>query len=98
MSDKKKFEDVDLEKLKELQDKFNNIVLQLGQVDIELIKNSQENERLNSVKESLHSDFLKLRQDEQTLADELTKKYGVGVLDPRTGEFTPQQNSDNKSN
>lgn len=91
MAEGKKFEDVDLEKLKVLQDRFNNIVLQLGQIDIEIIKNQTEKERLETLKVKLEEDYKSLRTDEQSMASELTKKYGAGILDPRTGEFTPQE-------
>lgn len=91
MAEKQKFSDEDMSRLKELQDRFNNIVLQFGQIDIELIKTRGEIDRLNTLKEKLEEDFKSLKTDEQSLANELTKKYGPGVLDPRTGDFTPQE-------
>jgi hypothetical protein len=91
MSEAKKFEEVDLEKLKVLQDRFNNIVLQLGQIDIEIMKNQAEKERLVSLKDKLEEDYKILRTDEQSMASQLTEKYGAGILDPRTGDFTPQE-------
>ena len=97
MSEIKKFEDADLENLKKLQDRFNNIILQLGQMDIELIKNKSEKDRLEDLKAKLEADYSVLKEDEKQLADQLTKKYGGGILDPRTGDFTPQDNL-NKSN
>jgi hypothetical protein len=90
MTEAKKFEDADLETLKVLQDKFNNIVLMLGQTSIEIIKNQTEKERLETLKSKLENDYKTLRTDEQSLAAKLTEKYGAGILDPRTGEFTPQ--------
>jgi hypothetical protein len=88
---KQKFTEEDMTKLKGLQDRFNNIVLQFGQIDIEIIKNKTELDRLTELKTQLENDFRTLKADERALADELTKKYGAGILDPRTGEFTPQQ-------
>ena len=93
MAEGKKFEDVDLEKLKVLQDRFNNIVLQLGQIDIEIIKNQTEKERLEALKVKLEQDYKALRTDEQSMASELTSKYGAGILNPQTGEFSPQETS-----
>ena len=95
MSDIQKFSDEDMAKLKELQDRFNNIVLQFGQVDIEIIKTKTETERLTNLKSKLEADFLSLKTDEQALAADLTKRYGAGVLDPKTGAFTPQENKSN---
>ena len=95
MAEGKKFEETDLEQLKVLQDRFNNIVLQLGQIDIEIIKNQTEKERLEELKVKLEQDYKTLRTDEQSMASKLTEKYGAGILDPRTGEFTPQENKIN---
>lgn len=92
----KKFSDEDMTKLKALQDRFNNIVLQFGQVDIEIIKNNNEQIRLKDLKLKLEEDFGILKTDEQAMASELTKKYGAGILDPTTGAFTPQ--GEKKSN
>jgi len=92
MSDKQKFSDEDMAKLKELQDRFNNIVLQFGQIDIELIKTKTETERLTALKLKLEEDFKLLKTDEQAMASQLTTTYGAGILDPRTGDFTPQEN------
>jgi chromosome segregation ATPase len=95
MPDKQKFSDEDMAKLKELQDRFNNIILQFGQIDIEIIKTETETERLKNLKSKLTEDYKKLKSEEQALAGELTKKYGAGVLDPKTGDFTPQENKGN---
>ena len=95
MSEIKKFEEADLQLLKELQDRFNNIVLQLGQINIEIIKNQAEKERLDELKIKLETDYETLRTDEQTLASKLTEKYGTGILNPITGEFTPHENKIN---
>ena len=90
MAETKKFEEAELAKLKDLQDRFNNIVLQLGQVNIEMIKLNAEKTRLENVKTQLETDYATLRTNEQELAKQLTDKYGAGVLDPQTGNFTPQ--------
>ena len=96
MAEAKKFEDIDLEKLKVLQDRFNNVVLMMGQTDIELIKIQVETDRLLSLKSKLEDDYKALRVDEQSMASELTAKYGAGILDPRTGNFTPQEVTKNQ--
>jgi len=95
MAEKIKFSDEDMAKLKELQDRFNNIVLQFGQIDIEIIKTKTENERLTNLKLKLEEDFKSLKADEHEMANQLTTKYGPGILDPKTGDFTPQENKSN---
>lgn len=92
MSDKIKFTDEELNKLKSLQDRFNNVILQFGQVDIEIIKSKDDLKKLENIKEQLEVDYSRLRAEEVALAEELTKKYGGGMLNPATGDFTPEPN------
>lgn len=91
MEEKKKFAEEDMATLKALQDRFNNIVLAFGQVSIEIIKNTDEQMRLNHLKLKLEDDFKVLKTDEQEMAKDLTTKYGAGILNPASGEFTPQE-------
>jgi len=88
MSEIKKIETVELEKLKSMQDRFNNIILQLGQISVELIKLSSEKERLESLKSKLEEDYRNLRDEERKFSNDMTNKYGPGILNPETGEFT----------
>lgn len=92
MAETKQFDQVDMDKLKAIQDKFNNIVIQLGQVNIELIQNEELKTKLEDVKFGLETDYKNLKKDEKLLAEELSLKYGVGVLNPETGVFTPREN------
>jgi hypothetical protein len=92
MSVKQKFSEEEIDKLKSMQDRFNNIVLQLGQINIEIIKVHEELVRLQELKTKLEDDYKKLRAEEVSLSVELSKKYGSGILNPDTGEFTPEKN------
>lgn len=92
MAETKQFDQVEMDKLKAIQDKFNNIVIQLGQVNIELIQNEELKTKLEDVKFGLETDYKNLKKDEKLLAEELSLKYGVGVLNPETGVFTPREN------
>lgn len=89
MDEKIKFTEEELNKLKTMQDKYNNTVLQMGQIDIELIKTRLELKKLEDLKSKLENDYIVLRNDEILIVKELTKKYGPGMVQPDTGEFTP---------
>ena len=72
----------EVEKLQELQQKNNNLVVELG--NIELTNIALEERRENA--EKFLSD---LRVSEQELAKELEDAYGVGTIDMVKGEFIP---------
>lgn len=89
MAEAIKFTTEEMTQLKSLQDNFNNLVLQFGQLRIEEINLERTTKRLAEVKEKLNSDYSGLLMAEQQLSAALNAKYGDGVLDPRTGLFTP---------
>jgi hypothetical protein len=72
----------ELEKIKKLNDQSNNIVLSLGQVELNL-------SILNQQKSELLLQFQDLQKEQNSLGQELDKKYGSGNIDLATGEFTP---------
>jgi len=84
-----KFTEDEMKTLKELQDSFNNLVLQLGQLRVEELNLERTSQKLSDAKKKLDVDYANLLDAERKLSAELNVKYGDGVLDPRTGIFTP---------
>ncbi len=75
----------ELDKLKDLQNKLNDIISTLGQIEIQF-KDLQDTKTqtlltLNSV-----------RAEQNSLGEILNKKYGNGVIDIETGTFTLKDN------
>ena len=82
--EKKVLTEEELQKLKKFQEKENEIIVALGQI-------AYQRENLNEQKDQIKQtkkEFDKMRAD---FADELTKKYGDGLLNTETGEITPQK-------
>ena len=79
-----KFDIQDLEKLKSLQVKIDQLIVQLGQVSL-------QKHQLEESEKSLKQEVGKLKNEEQQLADEFTTKYGKGTLDIESGNFSPQE-------
>mgnify|MGYP003114526839 CR=1 FL=1 len=83
-----KFTDDELSKLKEIQQNYVNIQVQLGQIGIARIRmESQLNEITNS-EIDLRKNFDKNSKEEATFLEDIRKKYGDGELNPETGVFT----------
>jgi len=77
-----KFEDKDLQTLRDLQGQTDKIVYSLGQISI-------QRERLNMSENQLKEELTKIDQKEAELGKEFASKYGVGNVDIETGNFTP---------
>jgi len=69
-------------KIVELRDKFNEIVISLGQLSI-------EKDRLERDEKYLKEEYQKFGLEERELLSKIQTEYGEGNLDINTGEFTP---------
>ena len=82
MAEAIKFTEEELQTLQNLQSTYNQITLAMGQVSLQKIQ-------LENREESILTTLSEVREKENTLAKELTDKYGKGSLNIETGEFTP---------
>lgn len=82
MADAIKFTEEELQTLQNLQSTYNQITLAMGQVSLQKIQ-------LEEREESILNTLSEVREKENTLAKELTDKYGKGSLNIETGDFTP---------
>jgi hypothetical protein len=72
----------ELETLKELRVKVNNLTFQRGQIGL-----AEDN--LEFQKITLQEELQKLSQEEQKISSELYEKYGKGNVDLDEGTITP---------
>ena len=60
-------------------------------------KRREEAEKnLEEAEIKLEADYISLQDEEKKLVKDLSKKYGQGSLDPKTGVFTPTENTEEK--
>ena len=91
MAEQTKFTDEELNEIQSIQDNYNDISIQFGQIEVQKILMQQQLETLEKSHEGLQSDYRKLQKVEKELSEKLNDKYGTGTLDIKTGIFTPQQ-------
>ena len=84
-----KFTEEELTSLAELQNKSAAITNRFGQLAIAKINLEKQNESVEEEEFKLHEELESLKKEEQTQLESITKKYGPGQLDPKTGVFTP---------
>ena len=79
-----KITEQEIEKVKGLKVKFDQLVNTIGQVEVQLYN-------LREQKKELQVSLLNIQQEELTLAKELEEKYGKGTVSLDTGEFSPTE-------
>ena len=82
MAEITKFTEEELNEIKKLQELYNTVVYQAGQVYLDgLTLKNKENQ--------VNSNMEEVKKKEETIISSLTKTYGVGSINLETGEFTP---------
>ena len=83
MSKETKFTEEELKQLNTIKESYDSLTVQLGQLELEQIL-------LANSKEKALTSFSELREQEATLANTLTTKYGKGQLNLETGIFASE--------
>ena len=79
-----KFTEEESTELRELQQKFNGITVQFGQLKIRKLE-------IEKIEAKLVEDLDKSNVESQSIATKLSEKYGAGTFNPETGIFTPDE-------
>ena len=89
MAKETKFSEEELKSLSELAQGYQTTQAAFGQLRVQKILLSQQQEGLEEAEVKLETDYITLQDKERELVKELNDKYGPGSLDPQTGVFTP---------
>tara|TARA_Y100000034_G_scaffold41999_1_gene51550 strand:- start:247 stop:540 length:294 start_codon:yes stop_codon:yes gene_type:complete len=84
-----KFSEEELGKIKEFQQRYLDIQMGYGQVQITRSRLEQQFESLDEAHDKLNENLVNTQTEERSFIEEINKKYGDGVLNPETGVFTP---------
>lgn len=85
-----KFTDQEIAQIKEIQQKYNVLGVQLLQIKLAWKDLRNRQKELEVEEQTLEQHVYELNIKEKELAKLLDQKYGVGSLDLDTGEFTPK--------
>ena len=81
MNNQIKLSQEELQSLKLLQEKQNQLVVKFGQLEYEI-------QNLELQKETAIDQLSKLKEEEELIGNQLTQKYGNGSIDIESGYFT----------
>jgi hypothetical protein len=87
MAEVKELTQEELKALKEINSKYNAIVLALGENEIILSDINLKKDQTEKEKSYLLSDYSKLKVESETLSKTLVEKYGPGSIDLETGKI-----------
>ena len=87
MSNNKKFTTEEIDEIKDLRDKNNNLISEMGGLELEKLLLEKRLDSVHEAKEKLEKDFILLQETEKNLVEKLNEKYGAGTVDLRNGEF-----------
>ena len=90
MSDTNKVSEEELKSITDLGVKYNTIRDNFGQLRIQRLLIEQQLEQIVENEDKLEQDYIETHKIERELLESLNSKYGQGVLNPQTGEFTPR--------
>ncbi len=84
LEEKNKFTEDELKQVQTIQQSYQNIQIQFGQLKLNQI-------RLDEQEVELEDSLKSIQDEEKKFLDGITEKYGEGTLNPETGEFTPNK-------
>ena len=90
MSDTNKVSEEELKSITDLGVKYNTIRDNFGQLRIQRLLIEQQLEQIVENEDKFEQDYIETQKIERELLESLNSKYGQGVLNPQTGEFTPR--------
>lgn len=87
MAQEVKFSQEELDQIKSLQTKYNEIGIQLVQIKLARKNAIEYLEKLTEQEDQLTNEIVEANQLEKQLAESFSEKYGNGSLDMETGLF-----------
>lgn len=84
----KKISDAELAEVKMLQGKFQDMVVQFGNLGIEKLELDRLVTEFVEKEKNLKDAWINLQKLEQSLMDKIVQKYGTGHLNMKDGTFT----------
>jgi hypothetical protein len=89
MSETKQLTPEELQQIQDMQTQYNKFVFELGNIEAQLQALLQQKVVIESEKDGIVSDLKTLSEQERVMVRDLQEKYGVGNINPQTGEITP---------
>ena len=84
-----KFTEQEMQAIAQLQGKYQQKIFELGQLELAQIDLEQQQTDLAASKKQVLDDWKKVQVEENAMLQQLSQKYGDGVLSLKDGTFKP---------
>jgi hypothetical protein len=84
-----KFTDAEMQQIAQLQGKYQQKIFELGQLELAKIDLDQQLNDLGNARKKLLEDWTTIQKEENDILQQLSQKYGDGVLNIKDGTFKP---------
>ena len=81
----------ELQQIRDLQSKYNQTLFEIGVAEAQRLALLEQVEKRESNKKALLVDLTTIENKETELTKTFQSKYGMGTINPETGEVTPIQ-------
>lgn len=87
MAEEKVLSPEEVSQLRELNQKYSDLISSVGELEIKLDLLEQKKKEFSEEKRLLLSDYSKLKERETQLTEQLLQKYGEGKIDLESGKI-----------
>jgi len=84
-----KLTDAEMQQIAQLQGKYQQKIFELGQLELAKIDLDQQLNDLGNARKKLLEDWTTIQKEENDILQQLSQKYGDGVLNIKDGTFKP---------
>ena len=84
-----KFTDAEMQQIAQLQGKYQQKIFELGQLELAKVELDQQLADLGNARKKLFEDWGTIQKEENDILQQLSQKYGDGVLSLKDGTFKP---------
>lgn len=84
-----KFTEQEMQAIAQIQAKYQQKIFELGQLELSKIDLDQQQADLLAARSSVLEDWKKIQAEEANMLQQLSQKYGDGVLSLKDGTFKP---------
>jgi hypothetical protein len=84
-----KFTEQEMQSIGQLQARYQQKIFELGQLELAKLELDQEQTNWQNSRNQVLEDWKKIQSDENDMLQQLSQKYGDGVLSLKDGTFKP---------